>query len=173
MGLDTKPFGGLWQDEVCGHSVECLVGHVAPIDAGRLLLIAPMNVGEALRVGGVDHVQDVIRLGRLEDAAHPPPALGGVPEEVEDDRHALAEQLAGKAFDQPPTLGRRDREILKRFDLEAERADPLVLTEHDRRKGSAELAGQCGFSSPCLAADEVKRGLVADDDSTRHMVVIG
>jgi hypothetical protein len=44
-----------------------------------------MNIGEALRIGGLDNVQDVIRVGRRENRAHPLPALYRVGSKVEDD----------------------------------------------------------------------------------------
>ena len=44
-----------------------------------------MNIGEALGIGGLDNVQDVIRIGRLENGAHPLPAFYRVTGKVEDD----------------------------------------------------------------------------------------
>ena len=43
--------------------MECLIGDVTPVDAGRLLAIPSANMGEALGVGGLDNVQEVIRIG--------------------------------------------------------------------------------------------------------------
>src|SRR5262249_8046615 len=53
----------------------------------RLLLVAAVDVGEALGIGGFDDVENVIRPGRLEQAAHPLPTLHRVTEEVKHNGH--------------------------------------------------------------------------------------
>jgi hypothetical protein len=50
-----------------------------------------MNIGKALGIGGVDNVQDVIRIGRLENGADPLPAFYRVTSKVEDDGHTKAQ----------------------------------------------------------------------------------
>jgi len=73
-----------------GSRVEGFVTDRAPVDAGWLLLVPPVDVGEALGIGGLDDVQQVIRAGRLEHAAHPLSAFDRIAAEVEDDGDAEA-----------------------------------------------------------------------------------
>src|SRR5262249_56170083 len=54
---------------VSRHRVEGLIADVTPVDIRRLLLVAAVDVGEALGIGGLDDVEKVIRPGRLEQAA--------------------------------------------------------------------------------------------------------
>src|SRR4051812_26033747 len=61
-----------------GHFVKAIVANVTPIDARRLFVISPLNIGETLRVGRFDNVQQMTGIGRLKHRAHPLPALYGV-----------------------------------------------------------------------------------------------
>ena len=90
MGQDTEALFRSRPNEIGGHLVEGLVRDGTPVNAGRLLVVPPMNVGEALGIGGFYYVQQMIRIGRLEHGAHPLPALERVPAEVEDDGDAKA-----------------------------------------------------------------------------------
>ena len=125
-----------------GHSVETLIGDVTPINAGRLLVIAPVNIGEALGIGSLDNVQQVIRVGSLENRANPLPALYRVAGKVEDDRDAVTQEFAGERPDQGAPLRGSRLEVIVRPDLEPQRIDPLVFADHHRGQRPPQLAGQ-------------------------------
>jgi hypothetical protein len=55
-----------------------------------------MNIGEALCIAGLDNVQQVIGIGRLENGAHPLPTLYRVAGKVEDDGDTEAQKFAGE-----------------------------------------------------------------------------
>ena len=44
-----------------------------------------MNISEALRISGLDNVQEMIRIGSLENGANPLSTLCSVTRKVEDD----------------------------------------------------------------------------------------
>jgi hypothetical protein len=88
---NPKPLFGLRRCEICGHRVEGFVADLTPVDAWRFLVIPPVNIGETFGIAGLDDVQHVIRLGRLENATHPLPAFYRVAGKVEDDRDIEAQ----------------------------------------------------------------------------------
>ena len=75
---NPKALFGLRRGEMGGYSAKGFIADIAPVDACRSFLIPPVNIGEALGIAGLNNVQDVIRLGRLEKAAHPLPAFDRV-----------------------------------------------------------------------------------------------
>ena len=86
MRHNLKSLIGPRRRKMNGHFVEALVANMTPIDTRWLLVISPMNIRETSRVGGFDNVQEMIGTGRLENQAHPLPALYGVPRKIENDR---------------------------------------------------------------------------------------
>ncbi len=67
-------------------------------------MIPPMNIGKALGIGRLDNVQDVFRIGRLENCAPPPPALDRVACKVEDDGDTEAQEFGGEGPDHVSSL---------------------------------------------------------------------
>jgi len=87
----AKALFGSWRDEIRCDCVKGLIGDATEEDARRLRIVALVNIGQALGIGRLDHVQDVIRVRRFENAARPLSALQRVAGKVEDDGNAQAQ----------------------------------------------------------------------------------